>query len=154
VPGLSTDKENWLTAAASRGYGLPVRTEIRAQISELLEDYRAMRSRIEAMSAQLAAMTATARSMDRSVTATVGPHGELVRLTIDPALAAKLDLTTLTARILEAAGLAAAHARERLGSTMGEVLPDHLRHIVGPDGTVDVRGILPPAKPHARRGES
>jgi DNA-binding protein YbaB len=104
-----------------------------------------MRSRVEAMSAQLAALTATARSMDRSVTATVGPQGELLRLTIDPALAARLDLTTLAARILEAAALAAAHARERLGSTMGEALPDHLRHMVGPDGTVDVRGLLAPA---------
>lgn len=105
-----------------------------------------MRLQIEAMSAQLGAMTATARSMDRSVTATVGPQGELVQLTIDPTLAARLDLKTLTARILEASALASAQVRERLGARVGEALPEHLRHVVRSDGTVDIRGMLPPSE--------
>jgi DNA-binding protein YbaB len=120
-----------------------MRTEMRGQLSWLFEEYRAVRARIERLSDDVAAMTATARSTDGCVTATVGPQGDLRDLRIDPEVARRLDLRTLSARILEATGAAAAQARERLGRTMAEVMPTHLRHLVSPDGTVDVRGLLP-----------
>jgi DNA-binding protein YbaB len=117
---------------------------MQAQISSMLDEYRAMRSRMEAMSAELAAMTATAWSADRSVRATVSPQGELVRLRIDPALAAKYDLASLTGRILEASALAAAQIRVQLREKLQQLLPAQLRHLVGPDGTVSLGGLLPP----------
>jgi DNA-binding protein YbaB len=116
---------------------------MQAQISSMLDEYRAMRARMEAVTAELAAMTATARSADRSVTATVNPHGELVHLSIDPVLAAKFDLNGLTGRILEAAGLAAVQIRGQLRVKMQQLLPAHLRHLVGPDGAVSLTGLLP-----------
>jgi DNA-binding protein YbaB len=116
---------------------------MQAQLGSMFEEYRAMRSRVELLSARLAAMTASAQSVDRSVTATVGPQGELVALSIDATIATRLDLKTLAARILEASALAATQIRERLRVEMCEVLPHHLRHLLGPDGTVNVSGLLP-----------
>jgi DNA-binding protein YbaB len=139
-----------------------MRTEMRGQLSSLFEEYRAARARIERLSDDVAAMTSTARSSDGCVTATAGPQGDLRDLRIDPEVARRLDLRTLAARILEASGAAAAQARERLGRTMAEVMPAHLRHLVLPDGTVDVRGLLPadftsllppPAKPADATGD-
>ena len=56
-----------------------MQTEMRSGLGQLLEEYQATRSRLASLSAEMAATTATARSTDRSVTATVNPQGELVR---------------------------------------------------------------------------
>jgi len=120
-----------------------MRTDMRGQLSSMLEEYRAVRARIERLFDDVATMTATARSTDGCVTATVGPQGELRDLRIDPEVARRLDLRTLAARVLEASGAAGAEARQRLGRTLADVMPAHLRHLVSPDGSVDVRGLLP-----------
>jgi DNA-binding protein YbaB len=120
-----------------------MRTDMRGQLSSMFEEYRAVRARIERFSDDVAAMTATARSIDGCATVTVGPQGELRDLRLDPELARRLDLRTLAARILEASAAAGAQARERLGRTLAEVMPPHLRHLVSPDGIVDVRSLLP-----------
>jgi len=116
---------------------------MRGQLTSMLEEYRSVRARIDRLCDDVAMMTATARSTDGCVTATVGPQGELRDLRIDPEVARRLDLRTLAARVLEASGAAAAEARQRLGRTLAEVMPPHLRHVVSPDGDVDVRGLLP-----------
>jgi DNA-binding protein YbaB len=120
-----------------------MRTEMQARLGQMLEEYQATRSRLGTLSAELAAITATARSADRTVTATVNPPGELVELTIDPVLGARLDLKMLSARILEASGLAATQVREQVRGTMRGALPDNLRNLVGPDGAIDVQRLLP-----------
>jgi len=120
-----------------------MRTDMRGQLTSMLEEYRSVRARIDRLCDDVAMMTATARSTDGCVTATVGPQGELRDLSIDPEVARRLDLRTLAARVLEASGAAAAEARQRLGRTLAEVMPPHLRHVVSPDGDVDVRGLLP-----------
>ena len=121
-----------------------MRTDMRGHLVSLFEEYRAVRTRIERLSDDVATMTATARSSDGCVTVTVGPQGDLRDLHIDPEGARRLDLRTLTARILEASSAAATQGRERLGRTMAEVMPPHLRHLVSADGGVDVRALLPP----------
>jgi DNA-binding protein YbaB len=120
-----------------------MRTDMRGQLTEMLAEYRSVRARIDRLCDDVATMTATARSTDGCVTATVGPQGELRDLRIDPEVARRLDLRTLAARVLEASGAAGAEARQRLGRTLAEVMPSHLRHLVSPDGAVDVRGLLP-----------
>jgi DNA-binding protein YbaB len=120
-----------------------MRTDMRGQLSSMLEEYRAVKARIERLSDDVAMMTATARSTDGCVTATVGPQGELRDLRIDPEVARRLDLRTIAVRVLEASGAAGLQARQRLGRTLADVMPSHLRHLVSPDGEVDVRGLLP-----------
>ncbi len=120
-----------------------MRTEAQQQMGSMLAEYRAMTARVETLASELAAMTATASTSDHSVTATVSPQGELVHLRIDSALAARFDTRTLVARILEASGAAAAVVRQQLRDKMRDLMPAHLRDLVGPDGAVDVRGLLP-----------
>jgi DNA-binding protein YbaB len=96
-----------------------------------------------ALNAELTAMTASARSADRSVVATVGAQGELVHLEIDPALASRLDLKALAGRVLEASALATVQVRERVQETLRGSLPPSLRKMIGPDGMVAVDRLLP-----------
>lgn len=118
-------------------------TEMHTRLQEMLLGYEASRARLAALSAELAVLTATARSTDRSVIATVNPQGELVSLSIDPVLGPRLDPKALAARIIEASGVAAAEVRQRLRDSLRSSLPATLRDLVGPDGAVDVRRLLP-----------
>ena len=120
-------------------------TDMRAQLGAMLDEYRQSRSRIDSLSAELAAMTETVRSTDRSITAVVGSQGQLVSLHLDPVAASRLDLETLAARIVEAAGIGNGRIQARLQAGFRELLPSHLRDVVCPDGTVDVSRLLPGA---------
>jgi DNA-binding protein YbaB len=116
---------------------------MQAQIGAMLDEYRATRFRIDGLQAATATMTVTVRSPDRSVTVTVDAHGELRDIRIDPAIAARLDWTALSARILGASRLAAAQAREHRRVKMREALPERLHDLVGSDGSVDLAAMLP-----------
>lgn len=116
---------------------------MRTQIDTLMDDYRAVVAGLDGLTADVAALTATARSADRCVTATVGPRGELVQLTIDPVLAARIDTTTLAGRVVEATTRAAAVVRERVRTTICDALPGYLRDLVAADGEVSLGRLLP-----------
>jgi DNA-binding protein YbaB len=116
---------------------------MQARLTAIVEEYQSTRRRLTALNAELMALTASARSADRSVTATVGPQGELVHLAVDPELGARLDLKSLSNRILEAAALATAAVREQLRERLVAGLPAPLRDVVGADGMVDVNRLLP-----------
>lgn len=118
-------------------------TETQARLADMLAEYQAIRRKMAALNAQLASMSASARSEDRSVTATVGPQGELVHLVIDPVLGPRLGPKALAGRILEASGLAAEEVRSRLREALRAGLPANLRTVVGQDGAIDLRGLLP-----------
>lgn len=120
-----------------------MRTDMQARIGAMLEAYRATRSCIEGVQAAAGTMTATVRSPDRSVTVTVDGHGVLRDIRIDPAAAARLDWTDLSARILGACRLATAQAREHMRVTMRDALPERLHDLVASDGSVDLAAMLP-----------
>jgi len=116
---------------------------MQAQIGDMLEEYRATRSRIEGLRAAAANMMVTVRSPDRSITVTVDAVGELRDIRIDPTVAARLDWAALSDRILGASRLAAAQAREQMRVRMREALPERLHDLVGSDGSVDLAAMLP-----------
>jgi DNA-binding protein YbaB len=120
-----------------------MRTQTAAELAAMVEEYRSTRARMAVLTSELGAMTATARSADGSVTATVGPRGELCDLSIDANLVRRLDLTTLAARILEASGRAGEQARDEVARAVSRSLPGHLRPLVRPDGALDVASLLP-----------
>jgi DNA-binding protein YbaB len=122
-----------------------MRTDVQARITAMLTEYRATRSRIEGLQATARAMRVSARSPDRCVTATVDVSGELRELSIDPAVAARLDSTVLAQRVVGACRLAAAQARERLRVAMRDALPEQLHDLVASDGSVDLAAVLPAA---------
>jgi DNA-binding protein YbaB len=101
-----------------------MRTDLRAQIAAMLDEYRATRARIERLQATAAHLRVWVSSPDRSVTVTVDVSGELQELTIDPVRASRLDAPTLADNILSASRLAAAQARERLRTAARDALPE------------------------------
>jgi DNA-binding protein YbaB len=125
---------------------------MQARIGAMLEEYRATRSRIEGVQAAAGTMTATVRSPDRSVTVTVDAQGALRDIRIDPAVAARLDWTALSARILGACRLAAAQAREQMRVRMRDALPEQVRDLVASDGSVDLAARLPAELGEIARG--
>jgi DNA-binding protein YbaB len=95
-----------------------------------LDEYRALAVRLNQMSDEMASMRVTRRCADGSVTATVGPTGELCDLRIDPATC--LDTGGIARRVLEAAASAANDARGRRLAAVSALLPEHLRGVVDP----------------------
>jgi DNA-binding protein YbaB len=120
-----------------------MRTETQQQLESMLDEYRRARSRAQRLGAEMAALTATARSADGSVTATVGPQGDLRDLRIDADVARRLDLKTLTSRVLEASALAADQARAEVSRTVAGAMPPHLRQLMDPGGGADLGALLP-----------
>jgi len=100
-----------------------MRTDMQARIGAMLGEYRAVRSRIDSLQAAAINVATTVRSPDRSVTVTVDAQGGLRDLRIDPTLATRLGAKVLADRILAAARLASAQAREQFRVTMREALP-------------------------------
>jgi DNA-binding protein YbaB len=120
-----------------------MRSRTWAEVETMLGEYRSLRRRLERLNEHVATLTATARSADGCVVATVGPRGELAGLTIDAAMADRLGATEISRRVLEAAGAAAERQRGQLRAAMAEFLPPALGGLVRPDGTVDVARVLP-----------
>lgn len=102
-----------------------------------------MTERLAELNEFAAGRQATARSADGSVTVTVGPHGELTRLWIDPVLGARLDLRVLATRVLEASARAQAEVGDQLRRAVAEFLPERLRPALAPDGQLDLNRLLP-----------
>jgi hypothetical protein len=93
-----------------------------------LDEYRALAVRLNLMSDEMASMRITRRCADGSVSATVGPTGELCDLHIDPG--EDLDPLATARRVLEATTLAANDARSRRIAAVSALLPEHLRSVV------------------------
>ena len=127
-----------------------MRTQTEAELAAMFEEYRSTRARMAALADELTTMTATARSADGTVTATVGPRGELCDLSIDAERAGRLDIITLTSRILEASGRAADRARDELARAVSRSWPEHLRALVRADGALDLGSLLPEDLPTGR----
>jgi DNA-binding protein YbaB len=85
-------------------------TEHRAQVEELLADYRRSREQLAVVHRQLASVSASASSADGLVTATVGARGVLTDLVIDNAAYERYRPAELAAHIVRAAREAAVEA--------------------------------------------
>ncbi len=119
-----------------------MRTDMRASLGALLDEYAGLAARLARMQADVAAVTGTARSAEAGVSATVNPNGELVRLSIDDP-ARRVDSQTLAAQIVEVVRRAATDARERVGAIVSAALPQ-FEGALRADGTLDVTRLLPP----------
>jgi DNA-binding protein YbaB len=119
-----------------------MRTDMRASLEALLDEYAGLASRLARMQADVAAVTGCAHSAEGGISATVNPNGELVRLSIDdPARWA--DSQVLAAQIVEVVRRAATDARDRVGAIVSKALPQ-FEGALRTDGTLDVTRLLPP----------
>jgi DNA-binding protein YbaB len=111
-----------------------VTSDHRAQVEDLLADYRRSRQQLASVQRELAAITGSATSVDGTVTATVGAQGALTRLVIaDNAYRAHRP-AQLAELIVKTTAAAAAKAAEDTYRTLAPALP------AGTDPAALVRG--------------
>ncbi|MEU5695369.1 YbaB/EbfC family nucleoid-associated protein [Actinosynnema sp. NPDC020468] len=126
-------------------------TDHRAQVDELLADYRRSRDQLASVHRDLARISASATSPDGSVTAVVGPQGGLTDLELTPD-AYRMRPEQLAQVIVRVTQEAAAKAAERAYKTLTPVLPAGTDPAALVKGTADLRPeeIAPPAPTRAR----
>jgi DNA-binding protein YbaB len=127
-------------------------TDHRAQVDELLADYRRSRDQLASVQRDLAKVNAEATSPDGSVTATVGPQGTLTGLELTDN-AYRLRPAQLAQLILRTTQEAATKAAERTYRTLGPVLPTGTDPEALVRGTADLRPqeIRPEDRQETRR---
>lgn len=118
-------------------------TDHRAQVEEMLAEYRRSRDRLASVQRELATIEETAASADRTVRVTVGSQGALsdVRLTDDAYR--RHSPSELAALIVRLSGEAARAASERARAVLEPALPAG----TDPAAVLDGRADLPPAEP-------
>jgi DNA-binding protein YbaB len=100
-----------------------VEADHRAQVEELLADYRRSREQLSTVHRKLAALQASATSENGLVTVTVGAQGQLTELVIVESAYRKLRPHELAASIVKLTGKAAAKVSRAAGEAIAPVLP-------------------------------
>ena len=95
----------------------------RAQVEELLADYRRSREQLASVQRELAAVSGRASSPDGTVTATVGTGGKLVGLELSELAYRRHRPEQLAELIVQTVAAAAASAAEDTYKTLSTVLP-------------------------------
>jgi DNA-binding protein YbaB len=98
-------------------------TDHRAEVEELLADYRRSREQLASVHRNLATFTASASSSDGLITATVASNGVLVDLEFHDVAYKNYRPERLASLIVEAATAAAAKAATRANDVVSPVLP-------------------------------
>jgi DNA-binding protein YbaB len=96
---------------------------LRALAEELTGQLAKVRSGLGDMQNELSAVTATVKSPDGYVTATVGPRGQLVRLHLDGRIYRNPDSAKLAATITETVQKATAEAAEKVQGVTAKYAP-------------------------------
>ncbi|XVV03056.1 YbaB/EbfC family nucleoid-associated protein [Actinosynnema sp. CA-248983] len=126
-------------------------TDHRAQVDDLLADYRRSRDQLASVQRDLAQVSASATSPDGSVTAVVGAQGTLTGLELTDA-AYRMRPAQLAQVIVRTTQDAAAQAAERAYRAMAPVLPAGTDPEALLRGTADLRQeeIAPPVPKRPR----
>ncbi|MCP2260433.1 YbaB/EbfC DNA-binding family protein [Streptoalloteichus tenebrarius] len=114
-------------------------TDHHAQVEELLASYRRDRERLASVHRALATVRESATSEDGAVTATVGPGGALVDLTLSDDAYRRHRPDALARLVVRLVGTAAAAAAARAERTVAEVLPPGADPAAVLAGTGDLR---------------
>jgi len=96
---------------------------LRALAEELTGQLAKVRSGLSDMQNEITAVTATARSPDGYVTATIGPRGHLVRLQLDGRIYRNPDSTKLAATITETIQKATTEAAQKVQDVTAKYAP-------------------------------
>lgn len=122
----------------------------RAQVEDLLADYRRSRDQLASVHQRLAAISESATSPDGLVTARVGPDGVLTELSIADAAYRQYRPADLAKVIVAAAAAAAERAAKLAGEVVAPVLPVDTDPAALLRGTADLRPaewVPPPPAP-------
>lgn len=111
----------------------------RAQVEELLADYRRSREQLVSVQRELAAVSGQASSPDGMVTATVGPGGRLTHLELSELAYRRHRPEQLAELIVRTVAAAAAGAAEETYQALSAVLPASTDPAAVVAGTADLR---------------
>lgn len=98
-------------------------SEHRAQVEELVADYRRSRDELASVQRELNAVTASASDPERLITATVGPRGTLTKLTISDEAYRRYRPAELADQIVRVTAEASVRALSAAGEIMAPALP-------------------------------
>jgi DNA-binding protein YbaB len=96
---------------------------LRARFDEVFGQYQRLRSGMDELQRKLAALQVTAESSDGQVRATVGPRGQLVKLTLDPMIYRDGDPDVLARKITETVQRATELSADEVQRLVGDYLP-------------------------------
>ncbi|MFD9698951.1 YbaB/EbfC family nucleoid-associated protein [Lentzea sp. NPDC059081] len=111
----------------------------RAQVEELLADYRRSREQLVSVQRELSAVAGRATSPDGTVSATVGTGGKLVELELSELAYRRHRPEQLAELIVRTVGAAAASAAEDTYQALGAVLPSSTDPAALVAGTADLK---------------
>ncbi|MCR3746184.1 YbaB/EbfC family nucleoid-associated protein [Lentzea californiensis] len=111
----------------------------RAQVEELLADYRRSREQLASVQRELAAVSGRASSPDGTVQATVGTGGKLVGLELSESAYRRHRPEQLAELIVRTVAEAAASAAEDTYQTLSAVLPSSADPAALVAGTADLK---------------
>ncbi|KAA9158921.1 YbaB/EbfC family nucleoid-associated protein [Amycolatopsis acidicola] len=123
--------------------------EHRAQVDELLADYRRSREHLASVQRELAAIKVSASDQDGLITVTVGPRGTLAGLVISPAAYRRYQPAELSEQIMRATGEATVRALKAASEVLAPALPagtDPQALLLG-TGDLDAEEIAPRRQP-------
>lgn len=109
-------------------------------MSDILHDLTKTLDGAEQTQRRMLRVKATVSSEDRLVTATVGPRGQLIDLTIDPRVYRRPNAGALAATIVATVREAAEKAMSEVQAIMDEALPRDLRIRSG--GKLDMERLM------------
>lgn len=98
-------------------------SEHRAQVEELLADYRRSREQLVSVQQKLGAVTASESDPDKLVTATVGPRGTLTKLEISDSAYRRYRAGELAEQIVRLTAAATVRALAAAGQIIAPALP-------------------------------
>jgi DNA-binding protein YbaB len=124
-----------------------VTADHRAQVEDLLADYRRSREQLASVHQRLASISESATSPDGLVTAIVGPNGALTGLRIAEAAYRQYRPADLAKVIVATTSAAADRATKLAGEVVAPVLPAETDPVALLGGTADLRPaeLVPPA---------
>jgi DNA-binding protein YbaB len=102
----------------------PDNRQLRARAEELMGEFNRLRTGMGELQQKLRQITATAKSDDGYVKATVGPRGQLIRLELDPRIYRRPDSKQLAATITQTINRATADAMAQVSEACKPYLPE------------------------------
>jgi DNA-binding protein YbaB len=126
-----------------------MRSELRASLEELMEDYSRQVGRLKEMQRDLERVSATATRADGLVTVVVGPRGQVRDIRLDPRVYRKLDSGNLSGAIMRLISEATADISEQTKMIMTPFMPEGVSYddALGQDGDFTAFLPRPPATP-------
>ncbi|GIH14078.1 YbaB/EbfC family nucleoid-associated protein [Rugosimonospora africana] len=98
--------------------------QLRARAEELMGEFNRLRTGMGELQQKLRQITATAKSDDGYVKATVGPRGQLIRLDLDPRIYRRPDSKQLAETITETIKRATADVMAQVSEACKPYIPE------------------------------